>query len=209
MNDRPTDEERRALIRGDRTNLEPGEEDEIAMFADLLADPSTWAEPSAELEDTVVQAVENAEPARRRHRYRVVLSVVAAAAVIAVLLVASFSVLATSSAPDYRVALSGTPLAPNAHAQVDVRHNAAGFRITLDAAGLPALPPGEYYQAWLKSRRGVLVPVGTFSSSDGRVTLWSGVSPKDFPTMTVTIERTDNRQGSSGRKVLTGVANPG
>jgi Anti-sigma-K factor rskA len=208
MNNRPTDEERRALLKGDRADVEPSEEEEIAMLADLLADPSTWVEPNAELEDAVVQAVEDAEPARGRHRYRVVLSVVAAAAVIAVLLVASFSVLATSSAPDYRVALGGTVLAPNAHGSVSIRHNNAGFHITLDANGLPTLPAGEYYQAWLKNVHGVLVPIGTFSSSDGRVTLWSGVSPKDFPTMTVTIERTDNVQRSSGRKVLTGVARP-
>jgi hypothetical protein len=48
------------------------------------------------------------------------------------------------------------------------------------------------------------VPIGTFSSSDGRVTLWSGLSPKDFPTLTVTIEATDNDQTSSGRQVLVG-----
>ena len=48
------------------------------------------------------------------------------------------------------------------------------------------------------------MPIGTFSSSDGRVTLWSGVSPKEFPTITVTIEAADGDQGSSGRRVLTG-----
>jgi hypothetical protein len=48
------------------------------------------------------------------------------------------------------------------------------------------------------------VPIGTFSSSDGLVTLWSSVSPEQFPTITVTIEATDNQQGSSGRRVLIG-----
>jgi len=48
----------------------------------------------------------------------------------------------------------------------------------------PALRSGEYYQAWLKNSAGALVPIETFSSSDGRVTLWSVVSPKDVPTIT-------------------------
>jgi hypothetical protein len=134
-----------------------------------------------------------------------VLSAVAAAALVAAILLASFSILATNSSPDYRAALGGTALAPSAHASAAIRHNDAGFHITLDAKGLPVLPAGEYYQAWLKNSAGVLVPIGTFSSSDARVTLWSGVSPKDFPTMTVTIEKTDNDQRSSGRRVLTGV----
>jgi hypothetical protein len=205
MNDHPNNEERQALIAGDRTNLSPDEAEDIALFADLLADPSTWAEPNAALEDSVVAAVENAPAAPRRHRRRVIFSVVAAAALIAALLLASVSVLATSSGPDYRAALAGTVLAPNAHGSVSIRHNNAGFHVTLDANGLPTLPPGEYYQAWLKNSANVLVPIGTFSSSDGRIILWSGVSPKDFPTMTVTIQKTDNNQKSSGRKVLAGV----
>ena len=55
----------------------------------------------------------------------------------------------------------------------------------------------------LSGRSGVLVPVGTFN--DGRdVTLWAGVSPKDFSTLTVTRERADGAQASSGEKVLAG-----
>ena len=56
----------------------------------------------------------------------------------------------------------------------------------------------------MKNAADTLVPIGTFSSSDGRITLWCGVSPKDFPTLTVTIEATDNEQTSSGRQVLVG-----
>jgi hypothetical protein len=36
------------------------------------------------------------------------------------------------------------------------------------------------------------------------VTLWAGVSPVDFPTLTVTIEAADGNQASSGRRVLLG-----
>ena len=50
---------------------------------------------------------------------------------------------------------------------------------------------------------GVLVPVGTLN--EGRkVTLWAGVSPKDFTTLTVTREQADGDQASSGAKVLAG-----
>jgi anti-sigma-K factor RskA len=84
----------------------------------------------------------------------------------------------------------------------------AGYRITLDASGLPGLPAGSFYQAWLKDERGTLVPIGTFSSSNGKVTLWSGVSPDRFTTFTVTVERSDNDQTSSGRRVLAGPVRP-
>jgi hypothetical protein len=52
------------------------------------------------------------------------------------------------------------------------------------------------------------VPLGTFN--EGRnVTLWAGVSPKDFTTLTVTRERADGEQGSSGEKVLVGTVDLG
>jgi hypothetical protein len=50
--------------------------------------------------------------------------------------------------------------------------------------------------------------MGTFSSSDGRVTLWSGVSPKNA-MMSVTVESMDNNQSSSGRRVISGVVRGG
>ena len=208
MSDRSNQEEREALIAGDR-QLTPDESAELSMFADLLANPSVWAEPGGELEDEVVDAVEDAPAPTRRHPWRrLALTAVAAAALIAVILFVSVGIVARTSSPDYRADLSGTPLAQNAHASVVVRHNNAGFHITLNAQGLPPLPAGEYYQAWLKNAAKVLVPIGTFSSSDARITLWSGVSPKDYPTMTVTIEKADNDQRSSGRRVLTGTARP-
>jgi hypothetical protein len=54
----------------------------------------------------------------------------------------------------------------------------------------------------------VLVPIGTFN--EGRnVTLWAGVSPKGFTTLTVTREQADGEQGSSGEKVLVGTVESG
>ena len=220
MSDVPTNEEREMLIAGDRADaLEPDEAAELPLLADLLADPSTWAEPSAGLEDMIVGAVSSAEPdttplvtpiasgtrratlSRRRRRVMAAMAVAAAAIVI---LVATVLVTRGGSGPDYEAQLAATALAPGARATADISRTDAGFHVTLDARGLPRLKAGEYYQAWLKDASDTLVPIGSFSSSDDTVTLWSGVSPKRFPTISVTIESTDNDQSSSGRRVLVG-----
>jgi hypothetical protein len=216
MTDRPTNEEREKLLADARGGaLDPQEAAELELLADVLGDSSTWAEPRAGLEDAVVRAVAGAEPTTTtartpaarseagHRRRRVLASALAAAAVIATV-VATVLVTRGGSSPGYEAQLRGTVSAPGAQASADIIRNDAGFRITLDANDLPALRSGEYYQAWLKNAAGALVPIGTFSSSDGRVTLWSGLSPKDFPTLTVTIEATDNDQTSSGRRVLVG-----
>jgi hypothetical protein len=216
MTDRLTNEERERLLADARGGaLEPQEAAELELLADVLGDSSTWAEPRAGLEDAVVRAVADAEPTTTtsrtptarseatRRRRRVLASALAAAAVIATL-VATVLVTRGGTSPDYEAQLRGTVSAPGAQASADITRNDAGFRITLDATGLPALRASEYYQAWLKNAAGTLLPIGTFSSSDAHVTLWSGVSPKDFPTLTVTIEAPDNDQTSSGRQVLTG-----
>jgi Anti-sigma-K factor rskA, C-terminal len=216
MTDRLTNEERERLLADARGGaLEPQEAAELELLADVLGDSSTWAEPRAGLEDAVVRAVADAEPTTTtsrtptarseatRRRRRVLASALAAAAVIATL-VATVLVTRGGTSPDYEAQLRGTVSAPGARASADITRNDAGFQITLDANGLPALRAGEYYQAWLKNAAGALVPIGTFSSSDRRVTLWSGLSPKDFPTLTVTIEAMDNDQTSSGRRVLVG-----
>ncbi|HEY5090702.1 MAG TPA: anti-sigma factor, partial [Polyangia bacterium] len=188
------------------------------------ADPSTWAEPSAGLEDAVVRAVTDAAPVAvapvrsvraaaaplpptgaRRHRRRVPSAVAAAvAASVLIALVAGIVVGHREVDPNFKADLTATALAPGARASAEMYHTEAGFRVSLEAHGLPDLPPGEYCQAWLRSAQGSLVPIGTFRSSDGHVTLWSGVSPNDFPTSTVTIEATDKDQAPSGRRVLTG-----
>ena len=67
---------------------------------------------------------------------------------------------------------------------------------------------GRYYEVWLKNGASVLVPVGTFNEGTN-VTLWAGVSPKDFTTMTITRERADDEQDSSGEQVLVGTVDTG
>jgi hypothetical protein len=216
MTDGRTNEERRRRIADAGGALEPHQREELPLLADVLADSSTWAEPSAGLEDAVVQAVTDSEPtttkpvtpvatiARRAPRRRWVPASAVAAATLIAIVVGTMLVTGGGPGTDYQAQLHGTGAAPGADASVEITRTDGGFRITLDAEGLPALRTGEYYQAWLKSPTGGLVPIGTFSSSDERVTLWSGVSPRDFPTVTVTVEAADGDQTSSGRRVLEG-----
>jgi hypothetical protein len=208
------DEDRRKLLAdGDAGPLGADEAADLALLTDLLGDPSTWAQASPGLEDAVVRAVATApteaDPAeaqthRRRRvparRWRIA-SVAAVAAVAIGVIVASFG---GGPSADFNARLAATEVVPNAHASAVITRNDGGFRIALDAKGLAPLPAGQYYQAWLKNSSGSLVPVGTFSSSDDRVTLWSGVSPADFPILSITIERDDNNQASSGHVVLAG-----
>ncbi len=221
MADRPTNQEREELIVGDRAGLDPDEAADLTLLAELLGDPSTWVEPPVALEDAVVHAVAAAEPGAARADHgkrhtavarprRLIFAVAAAAAVV---VVAAGALVAFAgrggSGPDFEGELAAAAEAPGASGTVDVTQNDSGFRITLDAEGLPDLLAGEFYQGWLKNSVGTLVPIGTFSSGDDRVTLWSGVSPADFPILTVTIETADNNQDSSGRLVLAGEVHEG
>ena len=108
----------------------------------------------------------------------------------------------------FQAALGPTPLAPGARGEATLTKTSSGWRIYLDATGLPRLDGGRFYEAWLRSPAGVLVPIGTFN--EGRsVTLWAGVPPSTFTLLTVTRERADADQASSGEKVLVGPVRSG
>jgi hypothetical protein len=108
----------------------------------------------------------------------------------------------------FQAALAATELVPGAKGEATLTKTASGWRIELNATRLPRLAGGRFYEAWLRNSAGVLVPIGTFN--DGRnVTLWAGVSPKVFTTLTVTREQADGDQTSSGAKVLVGTVNTG
>ena len=107
-----------------------------------------------------------------------------------------------------RAALAPTGLVPGAGGEATLTRTASGWRIEIEATGLPRRAGRIFYEAWLRNPGGVLVPIGTFN--EGRkVTLWAGVSPKDYPSLTITRERADGNQASSGEKVLVGTAKPG
>ena len=121
-----------------------------------------------------------------------------AAAAIAVAVVSS-----GSHGTGFQAALGPTALVPGASGDATLKKTSSGWRIHLEARGLPRLEGGRFYEAWLRNSAGVLVPVGTFN--EGRnVTLWAGVPPTTFTVLTVTRERADGNQASSGEKVLVG-----
>jgi len=124
---------------------------------------------------------------------------VAAAAAAAAIVLALPS---NGSAPDFRAALGGTPLASAASGSAAFTDTPSGVRIELDVRGLSRAPAGFYYQAWVRGPRG-LVAIGTFHTG-GRITLWSGVDIRRYPSLSVTLEPEDGDPASSGRKVLTG-----
>jgi hypothetical protein len=191
--------------------LDACEAEELELLADLLADPAMWDEPRPELEHLVVGAVAAADasvtplpsrPVEHRRRRRGLFSVAGIAAAAAIV-VAAVGVVDSAPGNDMTATLAGTRLAPSAHASATFKRTNSGFRITLEAAHLPHLDGHHFYEAWLKNGDGDAVPVGTFSSSDGHVTLWSGVSPTGS-RLAVTVEPNDNDQSSSGRVILAG-----
>ena len=140
--------------------------------------------------------------AHRRHRpRRFILAGAVAASVAAVAI--GLAVSSDNSTTTLRAALAPTDLAPGASGGATLEKTSSGWRIELDATGLPRLDSGRFYEAWLKNDAGTLVPIGTFNEGQD-VTLWAGVSPVDFPTLTVTREEADGDQASSGQKVLVG-----
>jgi hypothetical protein len=137
---------------------------------------------------------------------RLALAGVAAAAVAAAAI--AVAVGSGSHGTRFQAALGPTPLAPGASGQATLTKTSSGWRIHLDATGLPRLAGGRFYEAWLRNSAGVLVPVGTFN--EGRnVTLWAGVPPTSFTVLTVTREQADGDQASSGEKVLVGPVRTG
>jgi Anti-sigma-K factor rskA, C-terminal len=127
----------------------------------------------------------------------------AAAAVVAVVVVGS-----GSHGTRFQAALGPTALAPGARGDATLTKTSSGWRIHLQATGLPRRAGGRFYEAWLRSPAGVLVPIGTFN--EGRnVTLWAGVPPTSSTVLTVTRERADGNQASSGEKVLVGPVRTG
>jgi hypothetical protein len=208
-----TDDDRIGYLAGEPgPELDPGETDELDDLRALLADRSLWAEPEGGLEDRVVAAVAaeaggRTAPGppvhRRRRAHGALIGAVAAAAAAVVIVVAVVSSGGGSGSPQLAASLRPTALAPQAEGRATLTQTDAGWRIELDATGLPRLSGERFYQGWLRNTAGELVPIGTFNQPDD-VVLWAGVSPTEYTTLTVTEERADGNPASSGRKVLVG-----
>jgi hypothetical protein len=140
---------------------------------------------------------------------RLALGGVAAAAVAAAAVAVAVVVVSSGShGTRFQAALAPTQLAPGARGDATLTKTSSGWRIHLDATGLPRLAGGHFYEAWLRNPGGVLVPIGTFNQARS-VMLWAGVSPVSFGVLTVTRERADGNQASSGEKVLVGKVRTG
>ncbi len=95
------------------------------------------------------------------------------AAATAVLVVAvGLSVFSSDASPErFRAALGPTSLVPDASGEATLTKTSSGWRIELDATGLPRLENGRFYQAWLRNAVGVGVPIGTFNEGARRDSL--------------------------------------
>jgi Anti-sigma-K factor rskA, C-terminal len=152
-----------------------------------------------------IQAQRHARRAPMRRAF-VLVGATATAALAVAIGVAVFD--SSSSGERLHAALAPTSLAPGASGDATLTKTSSGWRIQLAAEGLPRLDGGRFYEAWLRNGAGVLVPIGTFNEGKN-VTLWAGVSPKDFTSLTVTRELADGDQASSGQKVLVGPVDTG
>jgi hypothetical protein len=150
-----------------------------------------------------IDAERRARSAPRPRRFVLAGAAATAAAAVAAVVIGLTVFGSGTSGQRFEASLAPTELVPSARGDATLTKTSSGWRIELDATGLPRLDRGRFYEAWLRSGAGVLVPIGTFN--DGRaVTLWAGVSPENFTTLTVTRERADRNEASSGEKVLVG-----
>ena len=172
------------------------QENALALLRGAAAEIETPARLRARVE--AQRRVRRPLPARR-------LALAGAAAAAALAVGISLALIGGGEGPVFRAALAPTDVAPAASGEATFQKTPSGWQIELHAHGLAHLAGGRFYEAWLRNTAGVLVPVGTFN--DGRtVILWAGVSPKEFTSLTITRERADGNQASSGEKVLVGTA---
>jgi hypothetical protein len=215
-----------------------GGEEELAALADGSLAPERRAELEAQIDASPILADRLAEqeravallrgagdeveaPAGLRERLssqrsartartprRLALGGVAVAAVAAAAIAVAVVASSGSSGTRFQAALGPTALAPSARGEATLTRTTSGWRIHLDATGLPRLAGDRFYEAWLRSSSGVLVPIGTFNEPRN-VTLWAGVSPASYKVLTVTREQADGNEASSGQKVLVGPVRSG
>ena len=214
--DMTTDDDRIGYLAGEGGgDLDDAEAADLDDLRALLADESVWVEPDARLEDAVVAAVASESGARhqpatvgpRRGARR--LYVIGAAAAAAVLVVAvsviAISTSRTTQGRQLAASLAATEVAPAAAGRATLTQTDSGWRVELDATGLPRRDGGRFYEAWLRNDEGILVSIGSFNEPED-VVLWAGVTPLEFRTLSVTEETADGDPATSGRRVLVGVA---
>ena len=115
-------------------------------------------------------------------------------------LFAGITVARRPPAPDLRLTLTATALAPDASGRATLTETNSGWQIKLDTRGLVRLDKGRYYEAWLEGPNGI-VSIGTFHTG-ANVTVWAGVEADEYTTLTITIEQEDGNPASSLQRVL-------
>jgi Anti-sigma-K factor rskA len=180
-----------AEARGDAAT--PPDEDGAGTTADNR---------TAATDSSIAATFPVAEPAR--HRRRIGYALLGAAAVV-LLGIGLFTLTGRdrSRPTEFAASLTGTYLASGATGSATMTQTTSGWRIRLHATGLPRRDNGDYYEAWLKSADGSLVPIGTFNEARD-VTLWAGVAPTGYPSITVTQQRAGSGPASSRLVVLSG-----
>ena len=160
--------------------LDPDDLVDLDELHQLLADPATWAEPDAALEGRIVAAISVSRPdsagmtpepsvdvavevigarTKQQRRRRVVIAIAGAAAAAVIVVAIAVGLSGRGSHPTtYEAVLAGTPLAPDASGRASMIQTVSGWRIDLQASGLPRLDTGRFYEAWLKNPAGVPWP---------------------------------------------------
>ena len=176
--------------------------DVLAALAADLSSPALWAEPPASIEDDLVAAITTevaagpvaatatGAPPRRW------LWAVAAVAFLAGGFALGSVVGSDDDTPEVVgeiFPLTGTELAADADADVELAILRNGLRIILAVDELPPAPEGTFYEAWLHAPDGAVVSAGTFHmrNQTGRIELWAGVTPERYPSFLVTLEDDD------------------
>lgn len=173
-----------------------------------LADPAIWEEPGPTVLDRLLVTAEaegrRAPSGRRttsRHPARRMRPLAGAAAVVLLVVAAVAVRRGGGDAPDWRMALVPTAVAPGATATVEGWLEASGTRLELDVEGVPPSGPGARYALWLTAPDGRHVSAGTFTSA-GTVRTWAGATRAEFPRLWVTLEPDDGDESLSGATVL-------
>jgi hypothetical protein len=202
-----------AYLDGDGSH--EGEAAEFAAVASQLRAPATWAPPPPALREAVLSRVREKATAPKQARrsrwgrltWAVPVAALAAAAFTAVIIIADRALLPGPPAGKTYAAV-GTQLAPDASATIVVSANPSGFSLRVQATGLPAAAPGSYYSAWLHGPRGI-VPLGSFHQHQqgSAISLWSGVDPKDYTTLVITLQAEGQPPSPSDRIVMTAALN--
>lgn len=190
----------------DETRHIPSDEELLSARAELealvgtaaMGDVALWAEPSANFEESLMAQVE--APPRpdsvevtmlpdRSGRRKWLAPAAVAAAVLAVVAVVTLR----PTGPDWEVALGATAEAVGVEATVLGWSEPSGTRVELDISGLAEAPEGYIYELWF-SDGPIHISAGTFHNPED-VTLWAGVSRRDFPRLWITLEPLDDDPG--------------